>query len=126
MAIIEQTEGRLFQLAEAGNTGGGVQTSYEVLRKAAESAQLAFNHDGGVTGVTTGLRSLDRRLGGLQPSDLIILAGRPSMGKTALAANIGVNAARRHAQTQGRGLFNACLAQFILCAIHEFMYHEEY
>jgi replicative DNA helicase len=44
MAIIEQTEGRLFRLAEAGNTGGVVQTFYEVLRKAAESAQLAFNH----------------------------------------------------------------------------------
>jgi replicative DNA helicase len=93
MAIIEQPEGRLFRFAEAGNTGGGVQTLHEVLRKTAESAQLAFNHDGGVTGVTTGHRSLDRRLGGLQPSDLIILAGRPSMGKTALAANIRRNAA---------------------------------
>jgi replicative DNA helicase len=79
-----------------------VQTLYEALRKATESAQLAFNHDGSVTGVTTGLRSLDRRLDGLQPSDLMILPGRPSMGKTALAANIDVNAARRHAQTQGR------------------------
>jgi replicative DNA helicase len=94
MAIIEQTEARLFRLAKTGDTGRGVQTLYEALRLAAESAQLAFNHDGGVTGVTTGLRSLDRRLGGLQPSDLIILAGRPSMGKTALAANIGVNAPR--------------------------------
>jgi replicative DNA helicase len=100
--IIEQTEGRLFQLAETGDTGSRVQTLYEALRQAAESAQLAFNHDGGVTGVTTGLRSLDRRLGGLQPSDLMILAGRPSMGKTALAANIGVHAARRHAQTKGK------------------------
>jgi hypothetical protein len=134
MAIIEQTEGRLFRLAEAGNTGGGVQTLYEVLRKAAESAQLAFNHDGGVTGVTTGLRSLDRRLGGLQPSHLIILAGRawarprlpPARTLAASPNNIGGNAVRRHAQTQGRGLLNACLAQFILCAIHEFMYHEEY
>ena len=51
MAIIEPTEGRLFRLAEAGNTGGGVQTLSEVLRKAAESAQLALNHDGGVAGV---------------------------------------------------------------------------
>jgi replicative DNA helicase len=90
MTIIEQTEGRLFWLAETG------------LRQAAESAQLAFNHDGGVTGITTGFRSLDRRLGGLQPSDLIILAGRPSMGKTTLAATIGVNAARRHVQTEGK------------------------
>jgi replicative DNA helicase len=75
---------------------------YEALRKAAESAQLAFNRDGGVTGVTTGLASLDRHLGGLQPSDLIILAGRPSMGKTALAATIGVNTARHYAQTGGK------------------------
>jgi replicative DNA helicase len=102
MAIIEQTEGRLFRLAETGDTGRGVQTLYEALRQAAESAQLAFNHDGGVTGVTTGLRSLGRRLGGLQPSDLMILAGRPSMGKTALAATSGVNAAQRYAQTEGK------------------------
>jgi replicative DNA helicase len=100
--IIEQAEGRLFRLAETGHAGGGVQTLYDALRQAAASAQLAYNHDGGVTGVTTGLTSLDRRLGGLQPSDLIILAGRPSMGKTALAANIGVNAARRYAHTQGK------------------------
>jgi hypothetical protein len=54
MAIIEQTEARLFRLAETGDTGRGVQTLSEALRLAAESAQLAFNHDGGVTGVTTG------------------------------------------------------------------------
>jgi replicative DNA helicase len=99
--IIEQTEGRLFRLAETGDTGGGVQTLYEALRQAAESAQLAFNRDGGVTGVTTGLASLDRRLGGLQPSDLIILAGRPGMGKSALAANIGVM--RRGAMRRRKG-----------------------
>jgi replicative DNA helicase len=102
MAIIEQTEGRLFRLAETGDAGRGVQTLYDTLRKAAESAQLAYHHDGGVTGVTTGFRSLDRRLGGLQHSDLIILAGQPSMGKTALAANIGIHAARHYAQTQGK------------------------
>ena len=107
MAIIEPTEDRLFRRAEAGNTGGGVQTLSELLRKAAERARLPFNHDGSVTGVTTGLRSLDRRLGGLQPSDLMNLAGRPSMGKSTLAANIGGNAAQRHAQTQGRALFHA-------------------
>jgi replicative DNA helicase len=76
MAIIEPTEGCLFRLAEAGNTGAGVQTLSKVLRKAAESPPLPFNHEGSVTGITTGLRSLDRRLGGLQPSDLMILAGR--------------------------------------------------
>jgi replicative DNA helicase len=115
MAIIEPTEGCLFRLAEAGNTGGGVQTLSELLRKAAERARLPFNHDGSVTGVTTGLRSLDPRLGGLQPSDLMILAGRAGArprllpGRTLAASptNIGGNAARRHVQTQGRGLFNA-------------------
>jgi replicative DNA helicase len=95
-------EAALFRLAEAGDTGSGVHTLYEALRKTAESAQLAYNRDGGVTGVTTGFRSLDHRRGGLQPSDLMILAGRPSTGKTALAANIGVNAARRHVQTKCR------------------------
>jgi replicative DNA helicase len=102
IAIIEQTEGRLFRLAETGDTGRGAQTLYEALRRAAELTQLVFNHDGGVTGMTTGFTSLDSRLGGLQPSDLISLAGRPSMGKTAMAANIGINAARRYAQTGGK------------------------
>jgi replicative DNA helicase len=100
--IIEQAEGRLFRLAETGEAGGGVSTLYDAMRKALISAELAFNHDGGVTGVTTGLVSLDRRLGGMQPSDLIILAGRPSMGKTALATTIGINAARCYAQSGGK------------------------
>jgi replicative DNA helicase len=115
MAIIEQTEGRLVRLADAGNTGGGVQTFFEVLRKTAESAQLAFNRDAGVSGVTTGLSRLERRQGGLQPSDLMILAARawarprlpPARTFATSPTNIGGNAARRHAQTQGRGLFNA-------------------
>jgi replicative DNA helicase len=122
MAIIEPTEDRLFRRAEAGNMGGGVQTLSAVLRKAVESAQLGFHHDGGVTGVTTGLRSLDRRLGGLQPSDLMILAGRPSMGKSTLAANTGGNAERRHAQTQGRGsvsCMNSAIHTLRYSCIHE-------
>jgi replicative DNA helicase len=57
-------------------------------------AEAAYKRDSHVTGVTTGLRDLDRKLGGLQKSDLIILAGRPSMGKTALATNMGFNAAQ--------------------------------
>jgi replicative DNA helicase len=115
MEIIEPPEGRLFRLAEAGNTEGGVQTLSEVLRKAAESARLPFNHDGRVTGVTAGLRSFDRRLGCLQPSDLMILAGRAcarprlSPGHTLATSptDIGGDAARRHVQTQGMGLFDA-------------------
>jgi hypothetical protein len=92
-----------------------VQTLSEVLLKAAESARLPFNYDGSVTSVTTGLRSLHLRLGGLQPSDLMILAGRacarprlpPAHTFAASPTDIGGNAARRDTQTQGRGLFNA-------------------
>jgi replicative DNA helicase len=103
MAIIEQTEGRLFRLAETGDTGRGVQTLYDAMRQAAESAQLAYNHDGGVTSVTTGFRSLDRRLGGLQPSDLIILAGqawaRPRLPP--ISASIRRGAMRRRRERKG-------------------------
>jgi hypothetical protein len=67
MAIIEQTEGRLLRLAEAGNTGGGLQTLCEVLRKAAGSARLTFNHDGSVTG---GLRGLGASVAGWVVSSL--------------------------------------------------------
>ncbi len=65
-------------------------------------AEEAHKRDSHVTGVTTGLRDLDRKLGGLQKSDLIILAGRPSMGKTALATNIAFNAARAWHDTEGK------------------------
>jgi hypothetical protein len=115
MAVIEQTEGRLFRLAEPGNTGGALQTLSEVPYNAVESAKLEFNHDGGVTAVTTELRGLDRRPGGLQPSDLMTLADRawstprlpPARALTASPTHIGGNAIRRHAQTQGGGLFPA-------------------
>jgi replicative DNA helicase len=85
---------RLFNLAEGGQVDGGPKKFNDVLKSALDMAEAAYKRDGHVTGVTTGLRDLDRRLGGLQPSDLIILAGRPSMGKTALATNIGFNAAK--------------------------------
>ena len=64
-----------------------------IVTSALEMAQAAYKRDSHLTGVTTGLTDIDRKLGGLQPSDLIILAGRPSMGKTALATNMGFNAA---------------------------------
>jgi replicative DNA helicase len=90
---IEATELKLFNLAETGQTEKGPQGFSTVLASALDMAEAAFKRDGHITGVTTGLRDLDRMLGGLQKSDLIILAGRPSMGKTALATNIGFNAA---------------------------------
>jgi replicative DNA helicase len=109
MAIIEQTEGRLFGSLKRETTGGGVQTLYDALRKAAESAQLALNHDGGLTGLTTGLQE-PRSPAGWPAALRYHYPGRPSMRKTALAANIGVNAARRHTQTKGRGSGRALLA----------------
>jgi replicative DNA helicase len=90
---IENAELKLFNLAESGQTEGGPRSFETVLRNALDMAEAAFKRDSHVTGVTTGLRDLDRKLGGLQKSDLVILAGRPSMGKTALATNMGFNAA---------------------------------
>ena len=90
---IERSEMRLFNLAEGGQVEGGPKKFDAVLKSALDMAENAYKRDSHVTGVTTGLRDMDRKLGGLQSSDLIILAGRPSMGKTALATNIGFNAA---------------------------------
>ena len=90
---IERSEMRLFNLAEGGQVEGGPKKFDVVLKSALDMAEVAYKRDSHVTGVPSGLRDLDRKLGGLQPSDLVILAGRPSMGKTALATNIGFNAA---------------------------------
>ncbi len=91
---IEAAELKLFNLAETGQTSAGPKAFKTVLDNALAMAEAAFKRDSHITGVTTGLRDLDRKLGGLQPSDLVILAGRPSMGKTALATNIGFAAAQ--------------------------------
>ena len=68
---------------------------------AIDLAQAAFKRDGKTVGVATGFTDLDKKLGGLHPSDLVILAGRPSMGKTALATNIAFNAAKAYRSTRG-------------------------
>ncbi|HET6622008.1 MAG TPA: replicative DNA helicase [Dongiaceae bacterium] len=78
---IERSEMRLFNLAEGGQVEGGPKKFDAVLKSALDMAEVAYKRDSHITGVTTGLRDLDRKLGGLQPSDLVILAGRPSMGK---------------------------------------------
>lgn len=91
---VELAEKELYALAETGHYGGGFQTFDTALAEAISIAQVAFQRGGGLSGVTTGLRDLDGKLGGLHSSDLIILAGRPSMGKTALVTNIAVNAAK--------------------------------
>ena len=91
---IEAAEQRLYNLAEKGKYEGGFQPFASSIRGAIENTEAAFKRDGHLTGVGTGLRDLDHRLGGLHKADLVILAGRPSMGKTALATNIAYNAAR--------------------------------
>lgn len=93
---IEQTERRLFELATAGDFKGGFVAFHESLARAIEMAQQAYQREGMITGVTSGFSDLDKKMGGLQPSDLVILAGRPSMGKTSLATNIAFNAARAY------------------------------
>ncbi|MDD2324612.1 MAG: replicative DNA helicase [Alphaproteobacteria bacterium] len=99
---IERAEHCLFELAQTGEIDRGFIRLDKSLTYSLKMADEAFKRDSHVTGVTTGLRDLDRKLGGFQKSDLIILAGRPSMGKTALATNIAMNAAKAFAETTGK------------------------
>ena len=92
--IIEITEKSLFDLAERGNFSQSFLKFNQALDQTIEMATLAMQNDQGIVGVPTGLTDLDEKLGGLHKSDLIILAGRPSMGKTALATNIAYHAAQ--------------------------------
>jgi len=97
---IEETERKLFDLAVKGQYDGGFQPFDKALATAITMAETAFKRSGRTTGVSTGFADLDDLLGGLHPSDLVVLAGRPSMGKTALATNIGFNAARAYRPTR--------------------------
>lgn len=94
LSLIEDTERRLYQLTSSGTISSGAMSFNDALAQAIISAEAAYKRDSHVVGVTTGLIDIDKYLGGLHPSDLLILAGRPSMGKTALATNIAFNAAR--------------------------------
>ncbi len=91
---IENIEGQLFQLAEKGKVNSGFIKFDAATLKASEMAELAYKKPAGVSGIATGLTDLDEKLGGLQKSDLIIVAGRPGMGKTALATNIAFHVAK--------------------------------
>ncbi len=93
--IIENYEKSLFDLAEKGSFSSSLVKFDEAMRQTIEMASNAYKNDEGIVGVPTGLKDLDDRLGGLHKSDLIIIAGRPSMGKTALATNIAFNAAKK-------------------------------
>ena len=98
-SIIENFEKSLFDLAEKGSFSSSLIKFDEAMRMTIEMASNAYKNEEGIVGVPTGLRDLDDRLGGLHKSDLVIIAGRPSMGKTALATNIAFNAAKKFRMT---------------------------
>ena len=108
--IIEDTEKTLFDLAEKGNFNSSLVKFDEAMKQTIEMASNAYKNEEGIVGVPTGLTDLDGRLGGLHKSDLVIIAGRPSMGKTSLATNIAFNAARK-IQEDGK---KSCVAFFSL------------
>ena len=104
---IVEAEQQLYQLAEQGQTDSGFQSFLRAVTDAVNVANAAYQREGGLAGVSTGLIDMDKKLGGLHKSDLLILAGRPSMGKTSLATNIAFNIAKtykrgiRHDGTEG-------------------------
>jgi len=109
--IIEDSEKLLYELAEKGSSHSSLISFDKALRQTIDMASAAYKNEEGIVGVPTGLRDLDDRLGGLHKSDLIIIAGRPGMGKTALATNIAFNAAQK---LQDSGKEKASVAFFSL------------
>jgi replicative DNA helicase len=101
---IEEAEVALYRVAEQGGESGSVKTFGQATRMAVELAEKALNAGGGLSGVTTGLDTVNAKTGGLHHSDLVILAGRPGMGKTALATNFAFNAARRWVRDEEDGI----------------------
>jgi replicative DNA helicase len=93
---IVEAEQQLYQLAEQGQTDTGFQSFLRAVTDAVNVANAAYQREGGLAGVSTGLIDMDKKLGGLHKSDLLILAGRPSMGKTSLATNIAFNIAKTY------------------------------
>ncbi len=93
---IVEAEQRLYQLAEQGVAERGFQSFLKAVTDAVNMANAAYQREGQLSGISTGLIDLDKKLGGLHPSDLIILAGRPSMGKTSLATNVAFNIAKAY------------------------------
>ena len=118
-AQIEDAERKLYELAETGRYDGGFQRFSQALTVAVDMAANAYKRDGRLSGIATGLRDLDTKMGGLQHSDLIVLAGRPGMGKTALATNIAYNIAKaHHAEVQPDGTMksvNGGIVGFFSC-----------
>ena len=102
-SIIENSEKVLYDLAEKGSFNSSLIKFDEAVKQTIDMASSAYKNEEGIVGVPTGLRDLDDRLGGLHKSDLIIIAGRPSMGKTALATNIAFHAAKKIQDTGNKG-----------------------
>jgi replicative DNA helicase len=94
--LIERAEQTLYGLAEQGKYGQGFRPFARALTDAIDMAASAYQRDGGLSGISYGLKDLDEKMGGLQASDLIILAGRPAMGKTSLATNLAYNVAKAY------------------------------
>ncbi|SVB35442.1 uncharacterized protein METZ01_LOCUS188296, partial [marine metagenome] len=92
--LIEEAERDLYQISEKGTQAHNVQTFKTSIEEAVELATKAFEKDSSVVGLSSNFRDLDQKLGGFHPSDLLIIAGRPSMGKTSLATNIAFNVAK--------------------------------
>ncbi|MGZ8312659.1 MAG: DnaB-like helicase C-terminal domain-containing protein, partial [Allosphingosinicella sp.] len=101
---IEAAESALYRVAEEGGGEGSVKTFAQATRMAVQMAEKAYNSGGGLSGFTTGLDTINAKTGGLHHSDLVILAGRPGMGKTALATNIAFNAAQRYVRDLEDGI----------------------
>ncbi len=91
---IVEAEQALYQLGEQGQADSGFQSFLKAVTDAVNVANAAYQREGGLAGLATALTDIDKKLGGLHRSDLLILAGRPSMGKTSLATNMAFNIAK--------------------------------
>jgi len=101
---IEEAEKQLYTLAEQGSSEGGFKNFAESSADAVSLIEMAFKRGGKLAGKTTGFESINKHIGGLHKSDLMILAGRPAMGKTALATNIAFNTARAYRDDMALGI----------------------
>lgn len=116
---IEQAEQKLFNLSTDGSISRGFEALSIGVTRAVNTAEAAYKSDSQVVGLTSGIKDLDRQVGGMQNSDLLILAGRPSMGKTALATNIAYNAARHLRDEKEAGNEGGSVGFFSLEMAHE-------
>ncbi len=113
-AQIETAEQKLFEMASAGVSEREITSISTALQGALQEAEIAYKADGKLSGLTTGLNELDKSISGLHHSDLIIIAGRPAMGKTTLAMNIAFNAANAILYGRANDKYKGAVAFFSL------------